>query len=281
MTYPDESLQGKSDNSGHPIRLIINADDLGLTPGVTDGILQAHIHGIVTSASALMNTTHIQIDLPRTRNECPNLGIGVHLTLTDGQPLLPGEKVRSLVDENGRFFKLNHEPERIQRINFDEVRAEWRTQIESFMDHGLTPDHLDSHHHISYYQPEVFNVMLELAHEFSLPVRYPPQIFLERLGQRKVNHRLQEYGVVSPADCITTFYGPNNAVSRENLIGIIDSLGNGTHEVMCHPGVADQDLLNNSSYSKPRELELEILTDPELIQLMETNCIKRIRFSDL
>lgn len=262
-------------------KLIINADDLGLTPGVTDGILQAHTHGIVTSTSALMNSTHIQKDLLRARNECPNLGIGVHLTLTEGKPLLPCEKVLSLVDENSRFFKLNHEPERIRGINFDEVRAEWRAQIESFMDHGMNPDHLDSHHHISYFHPEMFELMLTLAHEFQLPVRYPPQVFLERLGQEEVDRLLQAYGLKTPVDCITNFYGHDNAVSRENLFSIIDFLGNGTHEVMCHPGYADQELLKGSSYSAPRKLELEILTHPDLIQLLQTNNIHLIRFSDL
>lgn len=261
--------------------LIINADDLGLTPGVTAGILQAHTHGIVTSTSALMNSTHIQSDLSRTQVECPHLGIGIHLTLTEGQPMLPIRKVPSLVDESGRFYKLNHEPERIQGINFDEVRAEWRAQIELFMDRGIHPDHLDSHHHISYFHPELFKVMLTLAHEFRLPVRYPPQMFLDQLGKEKVDRWLREYNVKSPSDCITGFYGEGNNLSRENLTEILDSLGEGTYELMCHPGYADQMLLNNSSYSKPRELELEILTDPEIIRLMETNEIQRIRFSDL
>jgi hypothetical protein len=243
--------------------------------------VQAHAHGIVTSTSALMNTTHIQSDLPRARSECPNLGIGVHLTLTEGQPILPKEKVSTLVGGDGRFFKLNHEPERMRGINFDEVRAEWRAQIESFMACGFHPDHLDSHHHVSYFHLEVFKYMLDLAREFQLPVRYPPQVFIEHLGRESVDEWLQKYGVKTPSSCITSFYGHDNEVSSENLIEVIDSLGNDTYEVMCHPGYADQELLKNSSYSTPRELELEILTDPGLIQWFESSNIQRIRFSDL
>jgi hypothetical protein len=185
------------------------------------------------------------------------------------------------VDANGRFFKLNHEPEQIRGINFDEVRAEWRTQIESFIACGFPPDHLDSHHHISCFHPEVFKIFLDLALEFQLPVRYPPQVFLERFKKENVDLWLQEYGVKAPSSCITSFYGHDNEVSGENLIEVIDSLGNDTYEVMCHPGYADQELLKNSSYSTPRELELEILTDPGLIQWFESSNIQRIRFSDL
>jgi hypothetical protein len=262
-------------------KLIVNADDLGLTPGVSDGIIAAYTQGIVTSTSALMNTAHIHRDLPRSRQACPNLGIGVHLTLTEGQPLMPREKVRSLVDENGCFYKLNHNPEQIRGLDLDEVRAEWKTQIESFQGYGFDPDHLDSHHHSSYFQPELFKTMLELACEYQLPVRYPPQVFLEWLGKENVDRWLQEYCVKTPSDCITSFYGHDNAVSQENILNIIHSLDKGAHEMMCHPGYADQKLLENSSYGAPRELELEILTNNEIKNAIRDEDVQLISFSAL
>lgn len=281
MHYPNESHHRNLSDAYISTTLIINADDLGLTPGVSDGIIAAHTQGIVISTSALMNTAHILSDLPRTRQACPGLGIGVHLTLTEGQPLLPREKVQSLVDENGRFFKLNHEPERIRTLDLDEVRAEWRTQIESFKSYGFDPDHLDSHHHISYFQPEVFKVMLDLADEFHLPIRYPPQVFFEWLERENVDRLLQEYGVKTPSDCITSFYGQENDVSQENMLNIIHSLGEGAHELMCHPGIADQKLVENSSYSSPRELELEILTNSTIENAIRDKDIRLITFSEL
>jgi len=261
--------------------LIVNADDLGLTPGVSDGIIAAHTQGIVTSTSALMNTAHIKSYLPHARHACPNLGIGVHLTLTEGQPILPKEKISTLVGGDGRFFKLNHEPERMRGINFDEVRAEWRAQIESFIACGFHPDHLDSHHHVSCFHLEVFKSMLDLAREFQLPVRYPPQVFIEHLGRESVDEWLQKYSVKTPADCITSFYGDDNLVSRENILGIIHSLGEGMHELMCHPGYADRKLVENSSYSAPREMELEILTSFEVKTAVRDAGVRLIRFSDL
>jgi hypothetical protein len=261
--------------------LIINADDLGLTPGVSDGIIHGFDHGIVTSTSALMNTDHIHQDLLRTRQACPHLGIGVHMVITEGRPLLPIDKVPSLVDESGRFFELHHNPERIPTLNLDEVRAEWKTQIESFISCGLRPDHLDSHHHISYFNSDIFRVMLDLAREYQLPIRYPPPEFIEDLGEKNIVHWLDEYGVKAPAACITSFYGENNAVSQENILNVFNMLEDGTYEVMCHPGYADQELVENCSYSTPRELELEILTSRGIKKAVCVLEIQLIPFSDL
>lgn len=260
-------------------KMIINADDLGLTPGVSNGIIAAHTQGIVTSTSALMNTDHIFQDLPRTHQICPHLGIGVHMVITEGQPLLPIEKVPSLVDESGRFYELHHKPEKIPSLDLDEVRAEWKTQIESFIRYGFKPDHLDSHHHISYFNPDIFSVMLDLAREYNLPIRYPPPEFIEALGAKNISRWLDEYGVEAPAACITSFYGENNAVSQENLLNIINTLEDGTFEVMCHPGYADQELVENCSYSTPRENELSILTSAEVIDAVQSKGITLIPFS--
>ena len=262
-------------------KLIINADDLGLTTGVTDGIIHGFGHGIVTSTSALMNTIHIHQDLPRTHQVCPHLGIGVHMVITEGRPLLPVEKVPSLVDESGRFYDLHHKTERIPTLDLDEVRAEWKTQIESFISYGFRPDHLDSHHHISYFTPGLFRVMLELAREYTLPIRYPPPEFIEELGAKNIGRWLDEYGVKAPAACITSFYGEDNAVSQENMLNILITLEDGTKEVMCHPGYADQELVENCSYSVPRELELEILTSRVVKNAVCDHKIQLIPFSEI
>ena len=87
-------------------RLIINADDFGLTPGVTRGILDAHINGVVTSTSAMMNSPHIAASLAAAQQDAPNLGMGVHLVLTWGKPVLAPEKVPTLVDDTGHFYKI-------------------------------------------------------------------------------------------------------------------------------------------------------------------------------
>jgi predicted glycoside hydrolase/deacetylase ChbG (UPF0249 family) len=154
-------------------RLIVNADDYGRTSAVSAGIRAAHINGIVTSTTVMMNMSGIEIDLKAALHETPNLGLGVHLVLTADRPLMPAEKVSSLVNEKGQFFKEEEFLLRLKNIDIDQVKAEWMSQIEKFISIvGHSPDHLDSHHHVSYLTPELFRVMLELAQEFhcSVPI---------------------------------------------------------------------------------------------------------------
>ena len=104
-------------------KLIINADDLGLTPGVTRGIIKAHLNGIVTSTSAMMNSPHISQSLSAVNKEAPSLGLGVHLVLTWGKPLLPANAVPSLVDNQGNFFKFQQFTGLIPTLDLAQVRC--------------------------------------------------------------------------------------------------------------------------------------------------------------
>lgn len=262
-------------------KLIVNADDLGLTEGVTNGIIHAAANGIVTSTSAMMNHATTSADITRARETCPQMGIGVHLVLTEGRPLLAPEAVPGLVNENGLFYKFNRERERIARLDLGQVRAEWSTQIESFLGLGFQPDHLDSHHHISYHHPDLFKILLELAREYHLPIRYPPPECIEILGKDAIDGWLGEYGVTAPSSCLTEFYGYNAEISSEYLLSILKLMTDGVHELMCHPGFADQELINSSSYNTPRELELEVLTSPEVSGWIQEQGIQLIPFSKM
>lgn len=265
----------------HLKKLIVNADDLGLTEGVTNGIIQAAANGIVTSTSAMMNHATISAEIARAREACPHMGIGLHLVLTEGRPLLAPEAVPGLVNEYGRFHQFNRERERFAGLDLGQVRAEWSTQIESFLGSGFQPDHLDSHHHISYYHPDLFKILLRLAREYHLPIRYPPFEFIKILGKDKIDDWLADYGVTTPSGCITDFYGYDIEINNGFLLGILDSMTDGVHELMCHPGFADQELINNSSYNTPRELELEVLTSPEVKGWIQEQGIQLIPFSKM
>jgi len=260
-------------------RLIINADDLGLTPGVTRGIIDAHLKGIVTSTSALMNSPQVAESLTAARKEAPDLGIGVHMDLTWGSPLLPVDEVPTLVDGQGQFYKIHQLSGYVNNFNLNEVRLEWQAQIEAFIATGRRPDHLDSHHHSSYSNQGLFMIMLELAQEYNLPIRFPskpegnfPAIdpLVKFLGQSPVR---------SPQSCITSFYG--EAASMANLSKIIAMIPEGVSELMCHPGYSDRELMEGSSYTAARELELRILASDEIKASLEKNKVGLARFSDL
>ncbi len=156
------------------VRLIVNADDYGHTAGVSAGIRAAHLHGMVTSTTAMMNRPNAVQALPLAIQTCPNLGIGLHLVLTSGRPLLSPEKISSLVQPDGSFFSQAGLIEWLEQIDLDEVRAEWHAQLELFIRvAGRLPDHLDSHHHASYFTPGLFERMLVLAEECHCPIRKP------------------------------------------------------------------------------------------------------------
>ncbi len=226
-----------------------------------------------------MNSPHSAESLAEVWQHAPDLGVGVHLVLTRGKPLLPADEVSTLVDDRGNFYKFHQFASRITELNLNEVCAEWRAQIEAFIAKGRRPDHLDSHHHASYASQSLLAVMLELAREYNLPIRYP----VNPMGNMPVDGSfmriLDQSPVRSPQSCITSFYG--DEVNTENLVEIISSLPEGTSELMCHPGYADRELMESSSYNTARELELQILVSPEIKTSAEKNRIKLCRFSDL
>ena len=163
-------------------RLIVNSDDYGRTPDISRGIREAHLRGVVTSTTCMMNIPTTAADIAIALKETPKLGMGVHLVLTMGKPILPREAVSSLTDENGNFFKYTPLIEHLPSLNIDEVKAEWHSQIEAFVKAaGRKPTHLDSHHHSSYFAPGLFQAMLELAKEYDCAIRFP---FTESVSKR-------------------------------------------------------------------------------------------------
>src|SRR5271163_1537845 len=84
-------------------KLIINADDLGMSRGITDGILVAHRYGFLTSASLLVNMPASEYAVERVAS-APKLGVGVHLNICQGRPISPVREVPSLVDVEGKFY---------------------------------------------------------------------------------------------------------------------------------------------------------------------------------
>src|SRR5689334_17247691 len=109
-------------------QLIINSDDYGRTPDISRGIREAHLRGVVTSTTCMMNIPTTAEDVRIALKETPELGMGVHLVLTMGRPISPPEAVPSIVEENGNFFKYTPLIEHLSILNMDEVKKEWRSQ---------------------------------------------------------------------------------------------------------------------------------------------------------
>jgi len=165
-------------------RLVVNADDLGLTAGVNDGIFDAHEHGILTSASLLANAPATADAVRRARSH-PSLGLGVHLALVDGAPVLPPGRVPTLVEDDERF-RRSWKPFIVacleRRVSLVEVERELTAQIERLLGAGVDLTHLDAHKHVHAYPP-IFAIVARLAARFDIPVVRVPY---ERPSRRSV-----------------------------------------------------------------------------------------------
>jgi len=255
--------------------LIVNGDDYGLTEGVSAGIRQAHMEGILTSTSAMMNQPGAASAIRMAHQVCPSLGIGVHLVLTNGAPCLPADRVPSLVRSDGGFYKQGELLRRLAQVDPQEALAEWRAQVERFVDAaGRLPDHLDAHHHISYASPELLGAMLDLAEELGCPVRraydalqsvyLPEPVRSDRsAGIAEVWNRRQPH---STDVFLDGFYG--EIATTRTIKAMIERIAaddrHSTFEIMCHPAQVDDTLWRISSYSEQRGLELAALTNPGL-----------------
>jgi predicted glycoside hydrolase/deacetylase ChbG (UPF0249 family) len=263
-------------------RLIINSDDYGRTPEISRGIRETHLHGVLTSTTCMMNIPTTVDDIAIALKETPNLRLGVHLVLTMGKPLSKREAVPSIVDSNGNHLKYDPFIANLPDLNMDEVKAEWRLQIERFIQAaGRKPTHLDSHHHSSYFSPALFHGMLELAQEYECAIRYPFTVESqerEETGKHALE-LMKQFNPRRPDRFIASFY--DEGATNEEFVRLVNETKEGTTEIMCHPGYVDDAFAKESAYNFQRERELKILTDPAIKQAIQANNIKLITFADL
>jgi predicted glycoside hydrolase/deacetylase ChbG (UPF0249 family) len=227
-------------------RLIVNADDFGLTPGVSEGILAAHRHGIVTSTTMLVNRDVSAEHVRRALDA--GLGLGLHLNLTLGRPLTRGG---SLADDSGAFVR---DPRRAAaRAKASEVVAEVQAQIERFEKLARAkPTHLDTHHHVGLHQP-VREAVVEAARELGVPVRSQ---------DAGVRARMRSAGLRTP-DHFFGESGPDAYWSLARTLAHLRALPPGTSEFMTHPGWCDAEL-GYSRYGRQREVEMIGLGSPSV-----------------
>lgn len=245
------------------MKLIFNADDLGLTKGVTNGIIKAHREGVLTSTTMMVNMPYINL-CKKAADENPKLGIGIHLVLTAGKPLV--KNLKSIVDENGDFYNYKVMYEKSKPINAEEVYIEWKAQIDKFISiMGKKPSHIDSHHHIHLMWPG--NIIIErLVNEYDIPMRTS-------------SDDLSNYNY-EKANLCKTFYEDNADMEYfyKDKEGI---LNHNISEVMCHPAIVDDELKSISSYCNGREIELSLILNPKLKKWIKDNKIELINYNDI
>jgi len=248
-----------------PVKLIINADDFGLSKGICRGIIDAHEAGVVTSTSLMANIAgHNESEM---LCHVPNLGVGIHLNLTRGPAVSTGDL--GLLVDAGRNFVYEHR-QGFDDVDEEHIRRELHAQVEKALDTGLPNiDHLDSHHHIHRHR-FVFDTMKDLAVEKGLACRASDPWMADEL---------RDAGVWRNDFFVENFFGLGN-ITVENLINIMNSLKNGVTELMCHPGYADETLKLPSGYVQERPLELKTLTNPMILSAIKSKGVELIRFGE-
>jgi hopanoid biosynthesis associated protein HpnK len=150
-------------------RLIVNADDFGLSRSVNEAVVRAHRDGILTSASLMVNEAGFD-EAVKLARENPKLGVGLHLTLLQAHSALLPEKIPGLVNSRGEF---SESPVGVGMDYFfkrnlrEQLRAEIHAQFEKFRKTGLPLDHVNGHLHF-HLHPTIFKILMEDADKFQI-----------------------------------------------------------------------------------------------------------------
>jgi len=283
-------------------RLIVNADDLGMSRGITDAILIAHRYGFVTSASLMVNMPASEYAVGRL-SIAPNLDVGIHLNICSGGPILPAREVQSLVGADGQFHKPSLMLRKLWTWNIDrrQLENEFSAQIAWAKCRGLLLTHADSHHHMHIYPAALRAFRHAVAKQHIPCVRASrctawPQT--ENLGgphEGGLVRRLfvQIYRRALQASVLRNFKAPDSRVSflskeRKQLDRMdqvwrrtFHGLPAGTYELACHPGILEKGFSETDPIHRQREDEFRWLTDPEFRECIRLNGIELITYRDL
>jgi len=288
-------------------RLIVNADDFGLTEKVNQAIIDGHYRGLISSASLLANGEAFESAAALSR-QAPCLGVGVHLNLTEGRAVAPGSSIPSLVNGEGCFARTPGSLWRaliLRQVSTADIEKELRAQIEKVLAAGVVPTHLDSHKHV-HALPVLGKMGIQLARQYRIPAircvaerwsalgrlvkRYPREtaiIFRQLLYSwalavvsRAWCRQLPRAGVA----CAQHFYGltPTGFLDEVVLREILCHLPDGTSELMCHPGFVDKALRRTPTrLLEQREMEYRALTRPAIKLLAKDLGIQLVNYGDL
>jgi len=283
-------------------RLIINADDFGLTAGVNRAIIESHLQGVVTSATLMANADAFD-DAIRLAKETPTLGVGCHVVLVDGTPTLPPDDIPDLIDPNtGRFYQsLATFVGRAlrDRIRPGQIEAEAFAQIRKIQAAGINLTHLDTHKHTHIF-PAVLIPILRAAQAASIvAIRNPfepPSISFFASSARSRKRWIEATSLrifrkrflrASNRAQVRTPFGTFGIASTGSLDErlwrlLLGEIPDGTWEFVCHPGYDDADLGRvQTRLRQSRQDELGLLTDDRSRRLLTELEIGLASYRDL
>jgi predicted glycoside hydrolase/deacetylase ChbG (UPF0249 family) len=258
-----------------PIRLIIRSDDMGFSHAANHAMIETYEKGITTSVEIMVPTPWFP-EAVKLLKEHPDLDVGIHITLTsewDNVKWRPLTKAPGLSDEDGYFYPMiwpndNYGPDQAlkeQDWTIEEIEAELRAQIETAVRHLPRISHLSAHMGCTSMAPEVEEVYRKLAAEYGLDI-HP-----EDMGVKRARY-------AGPTD--------TPELRRQSFITMLKALSPGTYLFVDHPAydVPEVRGIRHTGYDDvaiDRQGVTDILTDPEIVQLIKALNIELISYADL
>lgn len=280
-------------------RLIINADDFGLHEKVNYGILKGYEEGCLTSTSLIASGAEAEMAAALAAKN-KGLGTGVHFTFVAEKPVLPIDKVRSLVDKDGRFFE-NHVifiKRFLQgKIKYNELYDECEAQLLRVKALGVDISHFDSHQHL-HVLPGVLDICLDIAKKHGIKkMRLPAEnCFFKGGFPASTGRTIAKCGLTMCAclarfkavragmimpDCFFGMVAGGN-LFEEYFLNILHSLPDGKiSEIMIHPGLDNKALDDIYHWNYHWEQELQALLSRKAYRYILDNNIELISFKEL
>jgi chitin disaccharide deacetylase len=266
-------------------RLIVNADDFGIAPEVNEAVERAHRDGILRAASLMVGAPAADDAIERARR-LPGLAVGLHVTLVNGRPVLPAERVPDLVDDRGGFLTD------LVRAGFrffflpgarPQLAAEIRAQFERFAATGLALDHVDAQSHM-HVHPTVFALIVRIGREFGMrAVRIPREPFG---GTRSIapwlalmRARARRAGIA----CNDYAFGVNEAgaLTEDRVLQVLARLPDGVTEIFFHPAMRAFAGADSGTERYAWAGELAALVSPRVRAALASNGIATITYGEL
>lgn len=264
-------------------RLIVNADDLGLSEEVNRGIIEAHRNGIVTSATLMVTMEAVDHALASIQDS--SLDVGLHIDLSWGRSISLPAEIPSLVDADSRFLGKKQLLKQLllRKVRPQDIEKEIFAQVGRFKQTGLTLFHIDVHQHFHGF-PVVMKSLAKVAHSENIPfIRFVN----EPTFDKPVNSIMylmflfskQHFPKQSRAADNFLGLALTNRLNADSLLPQLAKIQPGLTELMCHPGY-DDPALNTLSRLQSREAEVEALTSQKVRNIIASQEIILTTFRD-
>lgn len=275
------------------VRLILHADDVGVSHSANVACLQMLEKGHVSSASVMMPCAWVaQVADWFQRN--PTADLGLHMTLTSEwktmrwSPVADASKVPGLIDKQGYMWPDVRSV--AMNATAAEVETELRAQIARAQRMGIKFTHLDTHMGTVYARPDFFNVYYSLGREFGVPIMImKPTPEAEKQGSKEIVAFLKSQqgrfakDKIFVLDTLVTVPMRGAATLQEcrnRYVAALEALPPGIHQLIVHPAKLDEELRSMTGSAVARDLDFRVFSDPQVHARLAAKGISLARYRD-